>query len=566
MKKLFNKIYLWFKQNDRTIYLEYAFVALMILLPLLKPGYILTLDMVFTPKIPMPTEMGNNYLFASSLHFLNYLIPSQIIEKIILFLIIFLSGVVMHRLIPTSNSWPKYFAALLYIFNPFVYSRFMAGQFILLMAYALFPFAAKSILEFFKKPDLKKALIVAVWLILISIISLHSIIMIFIFLAFAFIFFVFKKRKNRQGIIKILKFTAFIGLSFLILSSYWIVPFFTKSNQTSELVSSFDPRHILGFQTVADKNFGVLFNTAALYGFWGENEGRFMISKRIIPFWYIISIIIFLLVIWGIISNIKNKDRRTEIIIFISTAILAFILAVGVAYGPMSKFMLWLYQKIPLLKGFREPQKFVALLVLSYAYLGALGMDDLLERARKAKRFPKFLNMFLPSIFLIIPLIYSPIMLWGFGGQLKAVDYPKDWYQVNETLKADKEDFRVLFLPWHQYMGFLFVWRVIANPAQNFFEKPIIQGDNMEFGQIYSQSNNPDSKYIEDNIIKKGANLENVGEILLPLNIKYIILTKSADWKNYEYLDKQKDLKLFSETETLKVYENLSHTEVFDTR
>ena len=322
----------------------------------------------------------------------------------------------------------------------------------------------------------------------------------------------------------------------------------------------------MGFQTVADKNFGVLFNTAALYGFWGENEGRFVIGKQIIPFWYILSIIIFMLVIWGVIINFIKKNQRTEILIFTATAMLAFILAVGVAYPPLSKLMLWLYQKIPLLKGFREPQKFVALLILAYGYLGALGMDDLLRRTRSAKRFPRLLVKFLPSLFLLIPLLYSPMMLWGFSGQLKAVDYPKDWYELNETLKADKEDFRVLFLPWHQYLGFLFAGRVIANPAQSFFDKPVIQGDNMEFGPIYSQSNNPDSKYIEDNIIKKGASIENMGETLLPLNIKYIILAKEIDWKSYDYLDKQKDLKLVSNTESLKVYQNLSHTKVFDTR
>jgi len=537
--------------------LEYAFIALVILLPLLKPGYILTLDMVFTPKIPMPTEVGNNYLLISLLHFLNYIIPSQIIEKILLFLIIFLSGVGMHRLIPTSNKWPKYFAALLYIFNPFVYSRFMAGHWVLLLAYAITPFAVKSILDFFKAPDFKKSLRVLIWLILISIFSLHAIIMIFIFFAFAFVFFLFKNKKNRQEIFKILKFTLFVGLAFLILSSYWVVPFFTKGTQTSELISSFDPRHILGFQTVTDKNLGVMFNTAALYGFWGENGGRYVVNKQIIPFWYIISIIIFLLIIWGVISNFLKKKRKVEILIFMATAIVAGILAVGVAYSPMSKVILWLYQKIPFLKGFREPQKFVALLVLSYAYLGALGMDDLLKRAQNAKKFPKILAIFLPFIFLIIPLLYSPIMLWGFSGQLKPVDYPKDWYEIDQTLKEDKEDFKVLFLPWHQYLGFMFAGRVIANPAQNFFSKPVIQGDNMEFGPIYSQSNNPDSKYIEDEIVKRKTDLENIGELLLPLNIKYIILAKEFDWKSYDFLDKQKDLKLLSDTETLKVYQNL---------
>ena len=84
MIKKLNLLYSWFKKNDNIIYLEYAALAFFILAPLFKPGFVFILDMVFAPKIPMPDIIDNCYLFNSFLHFLNYIIPSQIIQKIIL--------------------------------------------------------------------------------------------------------------------------------------------------------------------------------------------------------------------------------------------------------------------------------------------------------------------------------------------------------------------------------------------------------------------------------------------------------------------------------------------------
>jgi len=71
----------------------------------------------------------------------------------------------------------------------------------------------------------------------------------------------------------------------------------------------------------------------------------------------------------------------------------------------------------------------------------------------------------------------------GFWGQLKPTDYPEDWYEINDILNNDPQDFNVLFLPWHQYMDFKWIpntQKRVANPASNFFDKPAIQGENTE--------------------------------------------------------------------------------------
>ena len=149
-------------------------------------------------------------------------------------------------------------------------------------------------------------------------------------------------------------------------------------------------------------------------------------------------------------------------------------------------------------------------------------------------------------------------MLFGFNGALVPVDYPQDWYEVNSFLKNDAGDFSVLFLPWHMYMDFSWVEnqdKRIANPARVFFEKNVIQGDNVESGGIYSQSVNPVSKYIEFMMSKSGE-IDNFGELVSILNVKYILLTKEVDWQNYMWLENQTDLELAMETENFLVFRN----------
>ena len=104
--------------------LFYSVVALVILGPLLGPGYILTLDMVFTPNLAMPEMITSSYLFHAGLHVLNLVIPSDIIEKMLLFTVLLLSGLGMHRLMrslrlpaapASATAWAAYASGLLYM-------------------------------------------------------------------------------------------------------------------------------------------------------------------------------------------------------------------------------------------------------------------------------------------------------------------------------------------------------------------------------------------------------------------------------------------------------------------
>src|SRR5213083_1580888 len=86
------------KKYDYRPTIFYALLMAIVMLPLFKPGYVLTLDMVFTPKIALSSSVGPDYPLWAVLHYLNLVLPSQLIEKSILVGILFLSGYGMHRL------------------------------------------------------------------------------------------------------------------------------------------------------------------------------------------------------------------------------------------------------------------------------------------------------------------------------------------------------------------------------------------------------------------------------------------------------------------------------------
>ena len=162
------------------------------------------------------------------------------------------------------------------------------------------------------------------------------------------------------------------------------------------------------------------------------------------------------------------------------------------------------------------------------------------------------------AISLVTPLIYSFTFFTGFAGQIKPTDYPQDWYETNQFLNKDEQDFKILFFPWHGYMDFKWVNNTdkrIANPARHFFDKEVISGTTVELGDIYRQDNNPEQLYI-DSLLNKRKEIKNFGELVSILNVKYVILAKEIDYKKYKFLFNQSDLELIKETKTLYVFKN----------
>jgi hypothetical protein len=529
-----------------------------------KGYYILTLDMVFPIKtfpakyfygFSLPVYGGSAMEILTMQ--LSNVIPAWLLQKIYLILIIFLSGISMHFLIDTKSSIPKYFGGILYAVNPFVYVRFLAGHWLILLAYSIMPFVVKSFLDFLDNQNKKNLIRASLLTALIGALNSHTLALLILVYLISLIFKLYQLKNEANAVKNLLKSLAVFATLFLLLSFYWLLPLFTAKATLIQQISQAD---IYAYATEISA-FNAVFTIASMYGFWREG---YIYAKDFIPYWYLLFFFILFLAIHGFISNNKSKVLGLPVKALGVTAVVAVILGSGI-HGPFSSLFEFLFNNTFFFKGLRDSQKFAALIALSYSYLGALGVAEFekiihspVHRANAYEKCKKTAALVIVTMALIVPFTYSFTMFNNFWGQLKPTDYPKDWYETNELLNKDSQDFNVLFLPWHLYMDFKWIpnsQKRIGNPASSFFDKPIIQGENAEIGSIYTQSTNPTQRYIES-LLSNRDKITNFGELIIPLNVKYVLLTKEVDYKEYSFLFNQTDLKLIKETENFYIFKN----------
>jgi hypothetical protein len=532
-----------FSNPDHVAFVSYGALALLILGPMLLPGYILTLDMVFMPKLNAALSLDNLLPYRAAMNALNLVLPGQIIQKLILLAIFALAGLGMHRLVPGKNEWAKYAAGMLYVINPFTYSRLMAGQYLVLAGYAMMPWFVGALLKFIREPGKGSALRLGLWTAGIGFVSLHYLGFAVLVALVAGAIALVRVRRDGAHMKRLLVWSAAIVAGLLLVNSFWLVPALTGHSSQSQLIGNFDKRHALSFRTASDPQIGQLGNTIGLYGMWTDREGLYRLSKG--PVWRGLMIVIWAIAVVGVVKY--RRRYRLEIVLLGTVMVVALVLAQGIMGSPFAGLNGWLFDHVPFYRGYREPGKFIGLVALGLAYFFGLGVAWILERTRGKKW-----GEYLPPLLMALPLLYTPTMLWGAGGQLRAVDYPADWYSLNRTLNAETGEGKVLFLPWHQYMYFQFAGRLIANPASRFFDRPVIQGDNAEIGLIERQSSNPTSSFIEDDIL--APDRTDVAARLRSRGIKYVVLAKEADYKKYAWLDSQPGIRLVSDSATLRVY------------
>ena len=553
------------KKENLPVLAYFALLSLIITLPLFSPGYILTLDMITVPKTSWPSIWQPDFFISLINQLFNLILPSYWFHKIILFLIFFLSGISMAGLAGVKNIFIKLFAGTLYSVNPFVYERVMAGHWYFLLAYALFPWVIMATTGLFSKPGFVSAIKLALLATLIFNLFVHfTVIFAVFFVVYGILFLIFNSRNLNS------KLFYNLGLSLLfvlILNLNWLIPVLIGKSFITNSLRSFSRQDLLAFQSVADPQYGLIFNLLSGFGFWEEVYDYFISLKLVIPFWPVLSLLILAIFILGLL-HLLTKERNREILPLKITLVIIFILALdfagGIALKPFRNTVVSLYDKFPVLYGFREPQKLISLVILGYAFFGAYGLEWLISLSKN-----KVFRLGLPLFFVVLPFVYTPLVFGSFRGQLKPVFYPDSWQKVNQLLTGDKDDFLVLFFPWHQYLRFNFSNNlVIANPAPYFFEKKVLSARNYETAPLYSHDDRPEALHIEGllSIREKGYNLMGQpvdyqvdwGADLSPIGIKYIILAKDSDWKKYLFLESSDAISKIYEDGQIILYKNLS--------
>ena len=534
--------------------LVYAILALLIMLPLLGQGYYLTLDMQFGPNIFSDSKFGNLYGYAPSSYgaylpfkmiftALSQLISIEIIQKIFLFLILFLCGFCMHISLPKELGNSRYFGGFLYILNPFVFARFLAGHGTLLLSYAFWPLAIKFFLDFIKNPGDNRILAKVALITMLASISSHGVILLLV--AYLAIFIVYSLKSSSFQLLA--KQTLVLAIVVLAMNLFWIVPTLLMFEDVYSPAST--EAYLADFGSDGGE-LPVSLAVLTMHGFWREG---FTYTKDVFGFWHIPYLIIAALSALGLFVLLKK--RKMLALSLLTVFVVAFLLSLG-AFNPLLWILTFFEEYIPIHFIFRDSQKFVGLLCLVYSVLGTYGVHYLTQKTESGKRTTLLLAL------LAVPLLYN-FGFFGFLDQIGLTTYPEDWIEAERIMAADNISSSILVLPLHLYNTYSWVnnsQKTLANPAAQFFSKSVTTARNIETEHVYSDVKDPRGHYLKY-MFNNRQYINNTAEMLLPLNARYIILLKNdQDSIHYLWLFHRvggvEDIELLLDGPTLYLFRN----------
>ncbi|MDA9129390.1 6-pyruvoyl-tetrahydropterin synthase-related protein [Candidatus Gracilibacteria bacterium] len=529
-----------------------CFIAIIILYPLVIPGYIFSLDQAFPYIYSWPKFGANNYwLNIIGVGFSSLGIPTWILEKLTYIGVFGVIGFFGYKLTSRFRyDISKIFAILFLAINPFFYGRFVEGQINVYVSYAFFIMFFYFVIEFFAHTKYNYWKHISLTSLLLCLTSIHNIFIIALILLIFGGYFAYGEHKEKN----FWKYSGFLGASLIVLNSFWIIPTMLRDDLTSQ-IASFGDNHRSVFASSGGIVDSVYLNILSLKGYWGEAQNRFISSELLNEYYFFIFLVIFGLVLLGVIHLIRYTKNYSLGLSLISLAILSFVLGLGISENNIfTSVNTFLFENIPFYAGFREPHKWILVVTIIYAYFGAQAIDTLYHKIDSQKSLTFLKNSFILLI-ISLPLVYSPAMFLGAWGQLHPTQYPSEWTDLKSQLIKNPDEscdtsvytkcYNPLVFPWHGYMQVGWTRKpIVIAGIMRYFGPDVLFGDTIEIGSVYTQSLRLESRVIEKYIGPNGifgdineitgGDMQNFVTDIQQLGIQNIILLKEADYTRYQ--------------------------------
>ena len=426
-------------------------------------------------------------------------------------------------------------ATVIFVVNPWTDDRMSAGQVYLIVGYALLPLLTSMLFVRQARP-LTHAVLTGLLIALLIALAPHFIFIAGLLIVVALVVHLasrdWQRAKEFGGAI------VAVGA----ISVYWLIPALLFHPESLPVTNA----DLTAFQTTSDARYGLGLNVLGLYGFWRPGNP---LAKGSISGWPFLLLAILVLAGAGGWFAWTRLRARSLVLTLAVTAVLAYFLALG-NQGPTGGMFTLLYDHVPGFAIMREPEKFSALLALAYAAFFGLGVSCLAALAKRAMQ-----RRFVIGLAIAIPCVYGFTAFWGFSGYAAPSAYPASWAQADSIMGSG--DQAVLALPWHLYLDFPWTQgRTVVNPMASYFQRPVISGDNIEAGDIETESSDPRSDYLMY-LCSVGSDTTHLGRLLAPLGIRYVLLAKTDDWKDYSFLDTQSDIRVVKDWGDLTLFENM---------
>jgi hypothetical protein len=334
--------------------------------------------------------------------------------------------------------------ALVFFFNPFVYTRLMVGQIGIIVAYLLIPAFLVYLFELFDRDlDKKGVLKVSIVASLIGAMTPHF--FIFCFAMFIVASFWFYFYKNKFNTLKYAKMFGIFILLLLLLNLYWLQGLFTNP-----VLNAIDSEHESFFAPKASFGVSTIMKVFGMWGFWRENAYAHAYGTIPLFLWYQATLLLICLLLIGHYTDSETKKSK----FFYTLFWIGVIFGVGISHPYTKSLFDLLFEYLPFFNGFRDSNKFVAFIALAYAYFLPKAIVTIKEKLVGWKNdLGTVLSVGIILIFVLLIFGMNFTMI-NLNGQVKNVDYPQSYDQVSEFLSKKNIYGEVVYLPWQEYLTY----------------------------------------------------------------------------------------------------------------
>lgn len=469
---------------------------------------------------------------------LNYIgVNGIVIQKIWIVFLFMLPGLSMYFLVKTLFHKIEYvrlaafFSSLLYVFNIYIIQigPFQTNTKLVLIA---LPLVLMLYIKGLEKNRQKFLYAFPISLVMTfigsSFVNIAVVSIIPIILLIYLLYFV---AKNKNRIFEALLFTLLIIFLWLIINSYWLIPY--VQNMLSFNQSS--GGQVFNFEQLDTKQF---FNFWRFLGSWGWKETHNFQPYFPFAYFYDRFPLVFLSYIPAVIAIFAIAVKRN----FRYVLYFALLLMVGIflSKGSTEPFGSWyeyLFRHFHFLWIFREPwAKFTPIHLLAISILFGLGSSYLIFAARrfKIRSIFTFSFLFFAVLLTSYPLITGGVVSDRDTGLLRSnhVKIPEYWSNMNEFIKNNTlQNDRIMLMPPTGYaVGYKWQNGFFAGdtPALVLLDRPTIRYTSFPTSKADLKINN----YYE----LLAEQPEKIEEISKELGLKYILLDRDIMYDYSRYL------------------------------
>jgi hypothetical protein len=477
--------------------------------PGLRRGYLLSYDMVFVPRMPLPAALPglappravpSDLVVAVA----SRALPGDVVQKLLLLAIFVLACGGMAALLDREPLLARLAAGAFYAWNPYVGERLIIGQWTLLLGYAGLPWVLRALLRA-DRPLWRWAGWLCVALLPAVASGFESMVITGLVLVPVVLF--------GRDVRKI----AIAMAAFAVGCLPWLIPSLLHAVYV-------DPASVAAFAARADTPFGSLGSLVMLGGIWNARTVPGAYGGASSAIWLVI-VAVALLGYLGSVRWQRQGERRWERRWpgLGAAALAGLLIACAGITAPGRDLLRWLIGEAPGSAVFRDGQQFVAPLALAEAcgcgvvVTWAMNPDVFWPKSGKHERASSLdaAGALLGGFALLAPVLLLPGLAWGAAGRLRPAQYPAGWLAAATTINDSPQTGAVLVLPWVAERTPPWNYgETVLDPWPKLLSRPVIWNDGTVVGSVVLTPDDPRARALNPAIVAGGpltAALASVG-------------------------------------------------------